>query len=72
MPAQIIIGVEEVLVPVNIYHLRKNKNQADATYCTSYRLNMFQALLCPSTGAHEYNAVYQIGRVVLGLLYVGG
>ena len=23
-------------------------------YCTSYRLNMFQALLCPSSGAHDY------------------
>ena len=27
---------------------------------------MFQALLCPSSGAGD------IGRVVLGLLYVGG
>ena len=24
-------------------------------YCTSYRLNMFQALLCPSSGARDYN-----------------
>ena len=23
-------------------------------YCTSYRLNMFRALLCPSSGAHDY------------------
>jgi len=22
-------------------------------YCTSYRLNMFRALLCPSSGAHD-------------------
>ena len=30
---------------------------------------MFQALLCPSSGARDYD-VYHIGRVVLGLLYV--
>ena len=41
-------------------------------YCTSYRLNMFRALLCPSSGAREYNADYHIGRFVLGLLYAGG
>ena len=33
---------------------------------------MFQVLLCPSSGARDYDAVYHIGRVVLGLLYVGG
>jgi len=33
---------------------------------------MFQALLCPSSAAHDYDVVYHIGRVVLGLLYVGG
>jgi len=32
---------------------------------------MFQALLCPSSGAGGYD-VYHIGRVILGLLYVGG
>jgi len=68
VPAQIIIGVEEVLVPVNIYHLLKNKNQADATYCTSYRPNMFRALLCPSSGTRDYNVDHHIGRFVLGLL----
>ena len=41
-------------------------------YCTSYRLNMFQALLCPSSGAPDYDVVYHIGRLILGLLYVGG
>jgi len=40
-------------------------------YCTSYRLNMFRALVCPSPGARDYDVVYHIGRVVLGLLYVG-
>jgi hypothetical protein len=35
-------------------------------YCTSYRLNMFQALLCPSSGACDYDVDYHIGRVVLG------
>jgi len=33
---------------------------------------MFQALLCPSSGARDYDDVYHIGRVVLGFLYVGG
>ena len=37
-------------------------------YCTSYRLNMFQALLCPSSEARDYDVVYHIGRVVIGLL----
>jgi len=33
---------------------------------------MFRALLCPSLGARDYDVVYHIGGVVLGLLYVGG
>ena len=33
---------------------------------------MFRALICPSSGAREYDVVYHICRVVLGLLYVGG
>ena len=33
---------------------------------------MFRALICPSSGARDYDVVYHIGRVVLGLLYVGG
>jgi len=41
-------------------------------YCTSYKLNMFRALLGPSSGARDYNVHYHIGRFVLGLLYVGG
>ena len=41
-------------------------------YCTSCRLNMFRALLCPSSGARDYDVDYYIGRFVLGLLYVGG
>jgi len=40
-------------------------------YCTSYRLSMFQALLCPTSGARDYDVVYHTGRVVLGLPYVG-
>jgi len=34
-------------------------------------LNMFRALLCPSSGAHDYSADYHMGRLVLGLLLVG-
>ena len=37
-------------------------------YCASYRLNMFRALLCPSSRARDYNVDYHIGRFVLGLL----
>jgi len=33
---------------------------------------MFRALPCPSSGAHDYDVVYHIGRFVVGLLYVGG
>jgi len=38
----------------------------------SYRLNMFRALLCPSSGARDYDVDYHIGRFVLGWLPVGG
>jgi len=37
-------------------------------YYTSYRLNTFRALLCPSSGARDYNVDYHIGRFVLGLM----
>jgi len=33
---------------------------------------MFRALLCPSSGARDYDVDYHIGLIVLGLLYVGG
>jgi len=32
---------------------------------------MFRALLCPSSGARDHDADYQIGHIVPGLLYVG-
>jgi len=32
---------------------------------------MFRALLCPSSGARDYDVDYHICHVVLGLLYVG-
>jgi len=35
---------------------------------TSYRLNTFRALLCPSSGDRDYNVDYHIGRLVLDLL----
>jgi len=34
-------------------------------------LNMFRALLCPSSGARDYVVYYHIGRFILGLLYAG-
>ena len=33
---------------------------------------MFRTLLCPSSGARDYDVDYHIGRIVLGLLYVEG
>jgi len=33
---------------------------------------MFRALLCPSSGARDYDVAYHFGRFVLGFLYVGG
>jgi len=33
---------------------------------------MFQALICPSSGARDYDVDYHIGHVVLGFLYFGG
>jgi len=32
---------------------------------------MFWAILCPSSGACDYDVDYHIGRIILGLLYVG-
>ena len=52
----------------------KNKNPTRyhlLFYWTSYRLNMFRALLFPSSGARDYNVDYHIGRFVLGLPWVG-
>jgi hypothetical protein len=40
-------------------------------FCYTYdRLNMFQASLCPSSGAHDYTVDYHMGRRVLRLLEV--
>jgi len=33
---------------------------------------MFRALLCPSSGARDYDVDYHVCRFGLGLLYVGG
>jgi len=41
-------------------------------YFASYRLNMFRALLRPSSGARYCNVDYHIGYFILGLLCVGG
>jgi hypothetical protein len=39
-------------------------------YYTYGRLNMFQAPLCPSSGAHDYAVDYNMGRLVLRFLEV--
>ena len=39
---------------------RREENQLDATecfYCTNNLLNMFRALICPSSGARDYTCV---------------
>ena len=42
-----------LITEINRYHL--------LFYCTSYRINMFRALLCPSSGARDYDVDYHIG-----------
>jgi hypothetical protein len=49
-------------------------NQLDATHrfiATCAQLNMFQALLCPSSGAHYYAASYNMWCKTPWLLVVG-
>jgi hypothetical protein len=41
-------------------------------YYTYERLNMFQAVLCPLSGAHDYICDYHTDRLILRLLMVGG
>jgi hypothetical protein len=41
-------------------------------YYTYDRLNMFRVPLCTSSGAHDNNADYHMGRPILRLLMVGG
>jgi len=33
---------------------------------------MFRAIICLSSGARDYAVDYHIGRIIVGLLYVGG
>jgi hypothetical protein len=41
-------------------------------YYTYERLNMFQAALCPSSGAHDYISDYHMDLLILRLVMVGG
>jgi len=46
----------------NVLQCRRTEEQQPTRcyllfYCTSYRLNMFRALLCPSPGARDYNVM---------------
>jgi len=59
--------LDEVRLKVKKWRIKKPTRYHLILYCT-YRLNKFQALLCPSSGARDYDAVYHISRVVLGLL----
>ena len=65
----------KIFTPIATVEFLKNEKPTRSHllfYYTAYRLNMFRALLCPSSGARDYNVDYHIGRFVLGLLYVGG
>jgi len=53
-------------------HRLQTSNLRLLFYCTSYRLNMFRAFHCPSSGARDYDVDSHVGRFVLGFLYVGG
>ena len=68
------VGVDNKLYKINGTYTRiENTSRCYLLfYCTSYILNMFRALLCPSSGARDYNVDYHIGRSVLGLVYIGG
>jgi len=55
----IIVITEESKIPTRCHLI---------FYCTSYRFNTFGALLCASSGARDYDVVYDTGLVVLGLL----
>jgi len=65
---------------MSVFHLQGNlilKNEKPSRCyllfsCTSYRLNIFRALICPSSGARNCAVDYHFGHIVLGLLYVGG
>jgi hypothetical protein len=39
-------------------------------YYTYERLIMFQAALCPPSGAHDYTSDYHMARLILSLLMV--
>ena len=52
------------------WRIRTNKMRL-MVYCSSDRLNMFQALLWPSSEAHDYSADYHTGSPVIGLLLAG-
>ena len=65
----ILFGSTDVITKAYHYTLpnqsqQKNKNPTRCHllfYCNSYRLNMFRALLCPSSGARDYDIDYHIG-----------
>jgi len=63
------------MLQVNTATYLKNKKLTSCYllfYCISYRLNIFRALLCPSSGARDYDVDYHIGEVgVLSRLQPG-
>jgi len=70
-----MIGYRSVAKILKEHDIWRIQNQLDATYYFIVLLigsNMLRALLCPSSGARDYDVDYHISRFVLGLLYVGG
>jgi len=41
-------------------------------YCTYNLLNMFRALICPSSGARDYDTLMLLPHMVCNALVVGG
>jgi hypothetical protein len=66
------------LIALNYWRLMINEEEEEEEptrcclvfYYTYYRLNMFRAPLCASSGAHDYTADYNMVRLILRLLMV--
>ena len=66
MPRSTCKVSDVVLKPKNVHLKNKETTRCHLLfYCASYTLNMFRALLCPPSGARDYNVGYHVGRFVL-------
>ena len=55
------------MLPTTYGLIRPKLLDTNMYYYTYDRLNMFRALLCPSSGAHDYSADCNMGRPVFGV-----